>query len=88
MKQRIEADVLITYGEDLNDKHIDLAKKLKSIMVISAGLDEMPFKAIEKKQITVTNAKGIHAIPMAEYAIGMLLQISRQTKSIFENESN
>lgn len=83
-----EADILITYGEDLNGKHIDKAENLKWIMVISAGLDEMPFKEIEKKAITVTNAKGIHAIPMAEYAIGMILQVSRQTKVVIDNESN
>lgn len=83
-----DADVLITYGEDLNDKYIDMAKKLKWIMVISAGLDEMPFEAIEKKGITVTNAKGIHAIPMAEYTIGMMLQVARQAKVVIDNESN
>lgn len=83
-----DADVLITYGEDLNGNHINMTKKLKWIMVISAGLDEMPFAEIKKKGITVTNAKGIHAIPMAEYAIGMLLQVSRQAKLVIENESN
>ncbi|WP_416149048.1 D-2-hydroxyacid dehydrogenase [Salipaludibacillus sp. HK11] len=83
-----DADVLITYGEDLNDEHIYQAKKLKWIMVISAGLDEMPFEAINKQGITVTNAKGIHAIPMAEYTIGMMLQVSRQAKVVIENEYN
>lgn len=83
-----EADVLITYGEDLVDRHIEEAANLKWIMVISAGLDQMPFKAIEKKKIIVTNGKGIHVIPMAEYTINAMLQISRQSEEILSNQKN
>ncbi|MCP8617987.1 D-2-hydroxyacid dehydrogenase [Salirhabdus salicampi] len=81
-----EAEVLITYGEDLTNKHIEQAKQLKWIMVISAGLDQMPFEAIEEKGILVTNARGIHSIPMAEYAIAMLLQVCRQSKQLIAHE--
>lgn len=82
------ADVLITYGEDLTDEIISSAKRLKWIMVISAGLDRMPFKAIKQKGILVTNAKGIHKIPMAEYTMAMILQVARQTKQLIWNEQN
>ncbi len=81
-----QAEVLITYGEDLTEAHIEKASALKWIMVISAGLDRMPFEKIAEKGILITNAKGIHKTPMAEYAIGMLLQVSRQAKQLYENE--
>nr|WP_205093109.1 D-2-hydroxyacid dehydrogenase [Thalassobacillus pellis] len=81
-----EAEVFITYGEDLNDELIKQAKNLKWIMVISAGLDQMPFRQIEEQGILVTNARGIHAVPMAEYAFSMLLQVYRQAKKLFEFE--
>ncbi|MCD5325570.1 MULTISPECIES: D-2-hydroxyacid dehydrogenase [Pontibacillus] len=81
-----EADVLLTYGEDLTDERIEEASKLKWIMVLSAGLDKMPFKKIEEKGILVTNSKGIHKVPMAEYAIAMLLQTARKTRLLLENE--
>ncbi|GAA0450686.1 D-2-hydroxyacid dehydrogenase [Alkalibacillus silvisoli] len=81
-----DADALITYGEDLTDTHIEQAEHLKWIMVISAGLDEMPFNKIEEKGIQVTNARGIHAIPMAEYVISMILQVSRQAKELMKQE--
>lgn len=81
-----DADVLITYGEDLDETKITAAKKLKWIMVLSAGMDKMPFEDIEKRGILVTNVRGIHARPMAEYAISMLLQVSRQAKTLMENE--
>src|SRR5690625_5858427 len=64
------------------------AVQLEWIMVMSAGLERMPFKAIEEKQVRVTNARGIHKVPMGEYTMSMLLQTYRQEKLISENEGN
>ncbi|SFE31412.1 Phosphoglycerate dehydrogenase [Lentibacillus persicus] len=86
-KDLSRADILVTYGEDLDSDLIDEASRLKWIMVISAGLDKMPFKAISKRNILVTNARGIHKTPMAEYAFAMLLQVVRQAKQVIANES-
>ncbi|MGE7186036.1 D-2-hydroxyacid dehydrogenase [Peribacillus sp. NPDC006672] len=81
-----EAEILITYGEDLTEKTIGKAANLKWIMVMSAGMELMPFKAIEERGILVTNARGIHKIPMAEYTIGMLLQYEKKLKLLMKNE--
>lgn len=80
-----KADILITYGEDLTEKHIEKALSLKWIMVISAGLEKMPLKAIAAREILITNAKGIHKIPMAEYTLGMILQYEKKMKNIMLN---
>lgn len=85
-EELVEADVLITYGEDLTDEHIAKAKNLKWIMVISAGIDKLPFASIQQKNILVTNAKGIHVKPMAEYTMAMILQVARKAKTLFQNE--
>lgn len=81
-----EAAVLVTYGEDLNAQLIGKAIRLKWIMVMSAGMDLMPFKEIQRRGILVTNSRGIHQIPMAEYVIAMLLQVNRQTKQLLASE--
>ncbi|MDM5455244.1 D-2-hydroxyacid dehydrogenase [Peribacillus simplex] len=87
MDERLsEAEILITYGEDLTEKIIGKAANLKWIMIMSAGMELMPFKAIEERGILVTNAKGIHKIPMAEYTIGMLLQYEKKLKLLMKNE--
>jgi len=80
------AEILITYGEDLNDERINKAHNLKWIMVVSAGVEKLPFEAIKQKNILVTNARGIHKTPMAEYTIAMILQVSRKSKQLIENE--
>ncbi|MFB5664206.1 D-2-hydroxyacid dehydrogenase [Alteribacillus sp. HJP-4] len=83
-----QTDVIITYGEDLTENEIYMAPRLKWIMVISAGMDLMPFKAITEKGILVTNAKGIHKKPMAEYTFSMILQYARQADKIKEQEKH
>ncbi|MFJ7746268.1 D-2-hydroxyacid dehydrogenase [Peribacillus sp. NPDC097295] len=82
-----EAEVLITYGEDLTDEIIERAVNVKWIMVMSAGLELLPMTSIEKRGILVTNARGIHKIPMAEYTMGMLLQYEKKLKQLIENEA-
>lgn len=81
-----KAEVLVTYGEDLTPELIEEAHQLKWIMVVSAGMEKMPFEAIHKKGILVTNARGIHKIPMAEHTISMMLQTYRNAKALIEQE--
>ncbi|GGF23086.1 glycerate dehydrogenase [Halobacillus andaensis] len=81
-----KADVFVTYGEDLNKERIRAAKQLKWIMVLSAGMDRMPFNEIDKQDILVTNVRGIHAKPMAEYALSMILQVARNAKMLTQRE--
>lgn len=77
--ERIErAEVLLTYGEDVTEDVLFSAKNLKWIMVMSAGLEKMPFEALNQRGILVTNARGIHKIPMAEMAIGYMLQYAKR----------
>ncbi|WP_175638154.1 D-2-hydroxyacid dehydrogenase [Metabacillus schmidteae] len=81
-----EVDIIFTYGEDLTEEHINAAKNLKWVMVTSAGINQLPFDALEKRDILVTNSKGVHAIPMAEYCIAMMLQVSRQAEVLTEHQ--
>lgn len=81
-----EAEIIVTYGSDLTEDLLRNATSLKWIMVISAGVEELPFQLLKEKNVLVTNAKGIHKVQMAEYAISMLLQVYRQGKTIMERE--
>jgi phosphoglycerate dehydrogenase-like enzyme len=83
-----DCDIFLTYGTDLTEKHIYESQSLKWIMVMAAGLDKMPLYACREKGVIVTNARGIHKIPMAEYTLGAMLQWEKQTKAIIELEKN
>lgn len=82
------ADILVTYGEDLDDEDISNANNLKWIMVVSAGIEKMPHEAIAKRGITVSNVRGIHKTPMGESVLGHLLALKRSLPEIYKNQHN
>ncbi|ARU59783.1 hypothetical protein CBW65_00995 [Tumebacillus avium] len=81
-----EAEILITYGEDLTPAIVQSCTSLKWIHVLSAGLELMPFAQIQLQNILVTNARGIHTGPMSEYTIGLILMFSRRFVEMFHNQ--
>lgn len=80
------ADIFVTYGEDLQADHIDMAENLKWIMVASAGLEKMPLKKIADRSIVLTNVRGIHKIPMAESILAHILSIKKSLPLMADNQ--
>ncbi|MFC7687436.1 D-2-hydroxyacid dehydrogenase [Ureibacillus sp. GCM10028918] len=82
------AEVIVTYGEDLKDEHIDKAQNLKWIFVASAGVEKMPKNAIAERDILVSNVRGIHKKPMTESILAHILSIKRVLPTIYNNQRN
>lgn len=82
-----EADVLVTYGEDLKENHLDNAPKLKWIFVASAGVEKMPAEAIVERGIYVSNVRGIHKKPMTESVLAHILAYKRALPFIYEKQA-
>lgn len=78
-----EAEILLTYGEDLNGDILKKCTKLQWIMVVSAGLERLPWDTLRQKKLLVTNARGIHRGPMSEYTLGVMLQLARRSQELF-----
>jgi phosphoglycerate dehydrogenase-like enzyme len=72
-----DIEILVTYGNDLTERNILRFPNLKWVQMLSAGLEDLPFSGLRKKDILVTSAKGIHAIPMSEYVIGGMLHFEK-----------
>ncbi|WNF38558.1 D-2-hydroxyacid dehydrogenase [Bacillaceae bacterium IKA-2] len=72
-----DIEILVTYGNDLTEVNILRYPNLKWVQMLSAGLEDLPFSTLRKQGILVTNAKGIHAIPMSEYVIGGMLHFEK-----------
>lgn len=68
-----QAEVLVTFGTDLTEDTIEQCQLLKWIMVASAGIEDLPLRSIEERDIFVTTSRGIHKIPMAEFTLGLML---------------
>jgi D-2-hydroxyacid dehydrogenase (NADP+) len=71
-------DTDIFVGFNLLPKQIAVAPKLKWIHVTSAGVAQLMRPDVKAAGVTITNARGIHAIPMAEHTLGAMLALARR----------
>ncbi|MCM3179449.1 D-2-hydroxyacid dehydrogenase [Cytobacillus horneckiae] len=87
----VNPNVLIAYADDLHEDWLKNLTNLKWIHVLTSGVNSLPFDWLMKnKSILVTNSKGIHAIPMAEYTVGAMLMLAKHFNQYlgFQKERN
>lgn len=65
---------------------IERFENLRYIQLTSAGYDRVPMEYVKGKNIEIHNAKGVYSIPMAEFAVGGILQIYKQSRYFLENQ--
>lgn len=65
---------------------IEKFENLRFIQLTSAGLDRIPLDYIKEHDIKVFNAKGVYSIPMAEFAVGGVLQLYKQFDFFRKNQ--
>jgi phosphoglycerate dehydrogenase-like enzyme len=70
-------DTDIFVGYVLRPEQLRLARRLKWLHTVSAGVAQLMYPELRDSGIVVTNASGVHAIPMAEHVIGMILALLR-----------
>lgn len=81
-----DAAILVTYGEDLKEQHLEQADKLQWIFVASAGIEKMPAQAIADRNIFVSNVRGIHKKPMTESILAHILAQKRALPFVYEQQ--
>ncbi|GAK06019.1 LOW QUALITY PROTEIN: D-3-phosphoglycerate dehydrogenase [Geomicrobium sp. JCM 19037] len=81
------ADVLFALGKGPSEDVIKDADNLKWLMTISAGVDQLPLGALQKRGVKVTNAKGVHEVQMGEYAMHAMLDYARSAKKTVQYQT-
>ncbi|MGD0025630.1 MAG: D-2-hydroxyacid dehydrogenase [Xanthobacteraceae bacterium] len=71
------ADVLLTFTPMLTGKVIEQATRLKWIQTLGTGVDNLTDQAALRKDVIVTNVRGIHGPPVSEAAIASMLALAR-----------
>jgi D-2-hydroxyacid dehydrogenase (NADP+) len=71
------ADVLLTFAPMLSDRVLQSATRLKWLQALGTGLDNLIDLPSLRKDVIVTNVRGIHGPPVSEAAIGTMLALAR-----------
>jgi phosphoglycerate dehydrogenase-like enzyme len=74
----------VIYGLRLPQDVLTRAPKLKWIQVMSAGVDRFLDIDMIDSPVTLTNVSGIHAIPISEFVIGLMLMFVKQAPFCFQ----
>ena len=65
---------------------IEQFKNLEFIQLTSAGYDRVPMDYVKEHNIKIFNARGVYSIPMAEFAMGGVLQLYKQSRFFYNNQ--
>ena len=81
-----EYDAVICNGLFLYNNIEDFSR-LKYIQLTSAGYDRVPMEYIKAHGIEIHNARGVYSIPMAEWAVLKTLELYKQSRVFYKNQS-
>jgi phosphoglycerate dehydrogenase-like enzyme len=73
-----ETEILVTFGPMLRDEVFASAGKLKWIQALGTGIDGVIDQPSLRKDVIITNIRGIHGEPVSEAAILGMLALSRR----------
>ncbi len=76
-----DTDILV--GFSLRPEQFAQAKKLKWIHATAAGVGQLMYPELRRSAIVLTNARGIHSVPMSEHILGMLIAMARRFPDAF-----
>jgi phosphoglycerate dehydrogenase-like enzyme len=65
-------------GRPVLEKVIQQAPELRWLHTPSAGVDHVLIPPVLEREITVTNSAGVHAIPIAEFVLALLLSHAKR----------
>ena len=71
-------DTDIFIGWSLRPEQFQFAKKLKWIHSTAAGVGQLMYPALLESDVVITNASGVHTVPMAEHILGFLVALARR----------
>ena len=78
------AEVEVIFGAVFPRDVIARSPKLKWVQTMNAGVDVILDTDIMQSQVMLTNAGGIHGIPMREFALHLMLMFAKQAPLCFQ----
>jgi D-2-hydroxyacid dehydrogenase (NADP+) len=86
-----EAEIIVTVnggGLPMDEELLNAAQKLRLVLTLSAGVERIPVRTLQERQVAVCNAKGAHAVSIAEYILGAMLAFSHGLTGFIRHQSD
>jgi len=79
------ADIFV--GWSLRPHQFAAARRLKWLHSTAAGVAQLMYPELRASGIAVTNASGVHTVPIAEHVLGLLIALARRFPSAFRHQA-
>jgi D-2-hydroxyacid dehydrogenase (NADP+) len=76
-----DADILI--GHRLSPQQLEMARKLRWMHSVAAGVTHLMYPEMRQSGIVVTNASSVHSVPIAQHLVGTLIALARRFPDCF-----
>jgi phosphoglycerate dehydrogenase-like enzyme len=78
-KERLkEAEIVVGWNRTAAEEVLGPESKLRWVQNWGAGVDRMPLGEFARLGVTVTNASGVHAFPISETILAMMMMFARK----------
>ncbi|WP_010677839.1 D-2-hydroxyacid dehydrogenase [Bacillus timonensis] len=81
-----DAEVIVGWKKEIAEHCVYADSKLRWLQSWSAGVNSMPLEAMEKKEIFLTSANGVHAYPISETIFALMLGLTRKIHTYVQNQ--
>ena len=78
IKQVLDADFLLCYGQDPSDKVLRSLKKCRLVQLLAAGYDRINLDILEELGIPCSNNGGANSWAVADHAVLLMLAVYKQ----------
>lgn len=81
-----DAEIIAGWTKKMAESFHNEESQLQWIQTWSAGVNSLPLKQLESKQIHVTSANGVHAFPISETIFALMLGLTRKLHAYVRNQ--
>ncbi len=81
-----EADIIMAVDHPFNDTRLALASRVKWIQVMTTGTDAVERSRALRKEVIVTNMRGVQGPQLAEMAFLYMLNLARRFPEMLDNQ--
>jgi phosphoglycerate dehydrogenase-like enzyme len=83
-----DAEIVAGWKKEIKEHCLNNHSHLKWLQAWSAGVNSMPLDELESKQIYLTSANGVHAYPISETIIGLMLSLTRKIATYVKQQQS
>lgn len=78
LEQILEDTEVLLCNPVMPDDLLERATRLQWVQLSSAGIDRLSGSPVLRSNLTITTSSGVHAAPVSEYVIGMMIALAKR----------